>query len=441
MEKNKFKYNRKKEIFKQKYTQKIRGGINTPNEKDLSLNKLIDDVINSKKHEMKKLTPTRKRKYNNTLNDDDNANNKIKLIAIDSEKSEEKGILVEKSDEPHIEVVKDKNIMKDFVELNIIGRGGFGVVCTIKNKNDPNCLMVAKKVQIKRERKKYVGNPPQLIREIIDETHSILNEINILTKLKDVCNEYILCYNDFYLDKDNNIAYIVTEFLDTYKPISHYVKISFFNKIVSEVKSMEEYGSVLYQICVLISNMVKGLSLIHSNNIVHRDIKPDNILIDINTLKIKYIDFGLACDKNNRDSSCDIVVGTPIYIDPYYIENKNTDLIKVDYWGLGYTIFEIFFLLSPLEYSFYYLANMKYIGLLTKEMRTTFIYIRKFHEKYKSNLFNAKHSFSLLPGINKVDILFKINNDLINIAKQNNLAYIDFQNIFLEPEQRQLYGV
>ena len=84
---------------------------------------------------------------------------------------------------------------------------------------------------------------------------------------------------------------------------------------------------------------------------------------------------------------------------------------------------------------------MKYIGLLTKEMRTTFIYIRKFHEKYKSNLFNAKHSFSLLPGINKIDILFKINSDLINIAKQNNLAYIDFQNIFLEPEQRQLYGV
>jgi serine/threonine protein kinase len=426
---------------------KKKGGIDTPNKED-SIDKLIDEVINKnknlshtrkRKHSIisdsekkeKTVSPTRKRKHSISINKPEN--NTIKLVEIDPKISQEKGELVEKPDAPYIEVVKDKNIMEDFVELSVIGRGGFGVVCTIKNKNDPNCIMVAKKIQIKRIKTITMGDPPQVYRKIIDETYTILNEIHILNKLKDVCSKYILCFNDFYLDKDNNIAYIVTEYLQPYKPLSYYIRTAFFNKTVSVVKSMEEYGNVLYKIAQIISNMIKGLALIHSNNIVHRDIKPDNILIDIKSLDVKYIDFGLACDKDMNDKPCEIMGGTPIYIDPYYFIEKKNDLIKIDYWELGCSIFEIFFLMTPMEYYYYKVVKVPYLGLVTCDVKTIYKNMKIFHEKFKSNLYNADKT--------NLDTLYKLNIDLIQIAKNKNLAYIDFQNIFLDQENRELYGI
>jgi p21-activated kinase 1 len=64
----------------------------------------------------------------------------------------------------------------------------------------------------------------------------------------------------------------------------------------------------------IITEIVKGLSYLHSLGISHRDIKTENILIGLNAnhLKVKIIDFGFATRMEKADAHC----GTPNYMAP-----------------------------------------------------------------------------------------------------------------------------
>ena len=82
-----------------------------------------------------------------------------------------------------------------------------------------------------------------------------------------------------------------------------------------------------------------GLAHIHSRNIVHRDIKPGNILLD-DYLLPKISDFGLsAIGQEDLDIQ---YIGTPVYMAPEIIEkriyNKN-----IDWWALGILTYELLF--------------------------------------------------------------------------------------------------
>ena len=109
--------------------------------------------------------------------------------------------------------------------------------------------------------------------------------------------------------------------------------------------------------------LLKSLKKIHEHNIIHRDIKPDNIFV-INNHSIKIGDFGLATEmkeikkdkgsKNNlliphnKKSSNSLIKGynesclegTPIYISPEQLERKAIDG-KVDIYALGLVLYEM----------------------------------------------------------------------------------------------------
>lgn len=57
-----------------------------------------------------------------------------------------------------------------------------------------------------------------------------------------------------------------------------------------------------------------AIHYVHEEKLIHRDIKPHNLIIDEKTMKLKLIDFGLAIrtDKDNEDQHC----GTPLYQAP-----------------------------------------------------------------------------------------------------------------------------
>ena len=87
----------------------------------------------------------------------------------------------------------------------------------------------------------------------------------------------------------------------------------------------------------IFKQIILAIQYIHNNNIVHRDIKLDNILIDLDN-KIKICDFGVS----KRINSNDIIFeqcGTPTYIAPEILKNKGYEGFKVDIWSSGVVLY------------------------------------------------------------------------------------------------------
>lgn len=91
----------------------------------------------------------------------------------------------------------------------------------------------------------------------------------------------------------------------------------------------------------VISDICNAIKYLHQNKIVHRDIKPDNIIC---SNRVNYlIDFGMAAKLN--DSELDIqknIVGTTIYMAPELWEEDNIDYYLADIYSLGITMYVIF---------------------------------------------------------------------------------------------------
>lgn len=83
----------------------------------------------------------------------------------------------------------------------------------------------------------------------------------------------------------------------------------------------------------------KGLSFMHRNHRLHRDIKSDNILVDFNGC-VKLADFGFAVGLTTEENKRKSVVGTPYWMAPELIRGLDYDF-KVDVWSLGITAIEM----------------------------------------------------------------------------------------------------
>ena len=85
----------------------------------------------------------------------------------------------------------------------------------------------------------------------------------------------------------------------------------------------------------------------HSNDIVHRDLKSHNILLDEN-YNIKLCDFGLARVKSDLNTGASKFSGTPAYMAPEILQKKSYDE-KVDVFAFGTLIWEILTRKIPYE--------------------------------------------------------------------------------------------
>jgi len=164
-------------------------------------------------------------------------------------------------------------------------------------------------------------------------TKMVENELEILTRFRNQ-SDYVLQMSGYYV-LDNKDVII----------LSNYIKktIDLNDFILYQDLSNKDYIPIIHE-------LLKGLSVIHSLDVVHMDVKPKNILIypvqkkpDPPIYKIIYIDFGFACHKDNTES-IKKYKGTPQYMDSRMIERKILsfeEAVKADIWSLGITIYKL----------------------------------------------------------------------------------------------------
>lgn len=97
----------------------------------------------------------------------------------------------------------------------------------------------------------------------------------------------------------------------------------------------------------VIKEVVEGLNYLHKQNVMHRDIKLDNVLVNlkparsgskISDFEFKLGDMGLARQNDSPNSLADTYAGTPLAMPPELL-NREQYGFKADVWSLGTLLF------------------------------------------------------------------------------------------------------
>lgn len=94
--------------------------------------------------------------------------------------------------------------------------------------------------------------------------------------------------------------------------------------------------------------VAEALDYAHAQKVVHRDVKPGNIIFDLDKGQLKVTDFGIACLTDNSRTRTGTVLGSPFYMSPEQIAGKKVDG-RSDLFSLGVTLYQLFTGSMPFE--------------------------------------------------------------------------------------------
>ena len=206
----------------------------------------------------------------------------------------------------------DVNVnLESFSTVSVIGKGSYAKVLLVRKVNTGEffAMKILKKSSVEQKKQ---------------ENH-VLTERKILIEMNN-CPFMINFYYSFQSDKK---LYFVLE----------YCPGGELFELLSKKRKFAEDQARFYA-----AQMVLALEFMHAKNIIYRDLKPENVLVDIDGY-LKITDFGLS-RMNVKEKEARSICGTPEYLAPEIIMKIGYGK-SIDWWTLGCIIYEMLVGIPP----------------------------------------------------------------------------------------------
>ena len=211
-----------------------------------------------------------------------------------------------------------------FEIIHKIGKGSSGYVYKALNKKDKKIYAIKQSLSPEND---------ELLK----------NEIAIYQKFKNECPNIIYFYDFFQANNESGQTCLCMQI--------EYCQYGSIREIIKKGKKKNIFINEL-EISAIIYMVLKSLVYIHKNNLIDRDIKGRNILVDKDG-NIKLCDFGI-CKTYHKNNMKHLRGGSPYWMAPEVLNKEEYDQ-TIDIWALGITCIELaeneppYFKLSPKE--------------------------------------------------------------------------------------------
>ncbi|RKP10188.1 kinase-like domain-containing protein [Thamnocephalis sphaerospora] len=205
---------------------------------------------------------------------------------------------------------RDKCRLADFSLLDTLGTGTFGRVFLARPRDKGQ-------LQLYEEQQFFAMKVLKKVEVVkLKQVEHINSEKAILS-----CVRHPFIVNLYATFQDSTNLYMLMEYVIGGELFSHLRRAGRFTNEMTKFYAAE---------------IVLAVEYLHSQNIIYRDLKPENLLLDHNG-HVKITDFGFAKKVDERTWT---LCGTPEYLAPEIIQSKGHGK-PVDWWALGILIFEM----------------------------------------------------------------------------------------------------
>ncbi|XP_072480239.1 serine/threonine-protein kinase PAK 6 [Notamacropus eugenii] len=215
---------------------------------------------------------------------------------------EEPGIVTHEQFKAALRMVVDQGDPRLLLESYVkIGEGSTGIVCLAREKHSGRQVAVKMMDLRKQQRRELLFNEVVIMRDY--------QHVNVVE-----------LYKSYLVGEE---LWVLMEFLQG----------GALTDIVSQVRLNEE------QIATVSESVLQALAYLHSQGVIHRDIKSDSILLTLDG-RVKLSDFGFCAQISKDVPKRKSLVGTPYWMAPEVI-SRSPYTTEVDIWSLGIMVIEM----------------------------------------------------------------------------------------------------